>query len=46
MIYDNEKEMEEVIGTLDENTFIDQQKDELQNLKTLVKSLKKQFGMA
>jgi hypothetical protein len=46
MIYDNEKEMEEVIGTLDDNSFIDQQKQELQNLKNLVKSIKKQFGMA
>jgi hypothetical protein len=39
MVYDTEEEMEEVIGRLDENVFIQQQLDELQHFKTQVKAI-------
>ena len=39
MVYDNDKEMEEVIGRLDENTFILQQLDELENFKQQVSTI-------
>jgi hypothetical protein len=43
MVYDNEQEMEEVIGRLDENVFIQQQLEELQHFKEQVGSLVKSF---
>jgi hypothetical protein len=39
MIYDNEKEMEEVIGKLEDNVFIQQQKEELNELRSTIESL-------
>jgi len=43
MVYDSEKEMEEVIGRLDENVFIQQQLEDLQIFKEQVNSLFKQY---
>lgn len=45
MIYDNESEMEEVIGTLDDNSFIDKQKTEYLDLKKSVSRLIKDFSL-
>lgn len=43
MVYDNEQEMEEVIGRLDENVFIQQQLEGLQHFKEKVDFLVKSF---
>ncbi len=43
MLYDTEEEMEKVIGKLSDNSFIIQQKDELDRLKTKVNNLKELF---
>ena len=45
MVYDNESEMEQVIGTLDENSFIDQEKKELLQLKKNVAKLIKELSL-
>ena len=45
MVYDNETEMEQVIGTIDDNSFIDQQKKELLQLKKTVASVFKEFSL-
>jgi hypothetical protein len=39
MVYENEQEMDEVIGRLNENVFIQQQAKELENFRTQVKSI-------
>ena len=44
MIYDSEEEMNEVIGKFDENTFIKQQKTELEVLNTKIKRLQQRFS--
>ncbi len=43
MVYDNSKEMESVIGKLEDNSFIQQQLAELDTLKKLVKLLLKRL---
>jgi hypothetical protein len=43
MVYDNEQEMEEVIGRLDENTFISQQEEELEHFRRQVQSITDTF---
>jgi hypothetical protein len=43
MIYDNEKEMNEVVGKLDDNTFIKQQEMELKDLKIKIQKLQERF---
>jgi hypothetical protein len=45
MLYDNEAEMEKVIGKLDDNIFIAQQKEELERFKISVKNIGRQFGL-
>jgi hypothetical protein len=45
MVYDNDEEMEEVIGKLDDNVFIGQQKQELDRLKDLVTTISKQLAL-
>ncbi|RYZ53684.1 MAG: DUF4954 family protein, partial [Chitinophagaceae bacterium] len=45
MVYDNEKEMEEVIGRFEDNSFTKQQTEELQTFQTLVSKIKKWFGL-
>ncbi|NTS43333.1 DUF4954 family protein [Flavisolibacter sp. BT320] len=44
MVYDNEKEMEEVIGRFEDNSFIKQQQAELETFQSLVAKIKKEFG--
>ena len=44
MVYDNEAEMEKVIGKLDDNVFINQQKEELADFKGTVEKIVKQFS--
>jgi hypothetical protein len=41
MVYDNNKEMNSVIGKFEDNTFIQEQLQELENLKKLVQKIKK-----
>jgi ligand-binding SRPBCC domain-containing protein len=45
MVYDNEAEMEQVIGTLDDNSFIDKQKKEFLQLKKSVSKVMKDFSL-
>lgn len=45
MVYGNKAEMEKVIGKLEENSFIQQQQQELAALKRQVKSVKKTLGI-
>ena len=44
MIYDSEEEMNEVIGKFDDNTFIKQQKIELELLNTKIGKLQQRFS--
>jgi Domain of unknown function (DUF4954) len=43
MVYDNKTEMEKVVGKLDDNVFINQQKEELKQFKKQVEGLVKTF---
>ena len=45
MVYDNDKEMEVVVGNLDENVFISQQKEELIRFKKSVETIIDQFKL-
>jgi hypothetical protein len=45
MVYETEKEMEKVIGKLKENTFIQQQQEELTEYKKRVAVLTKNFNL-
>lgn len=45
MVYDNEAEMEAVVGKLDDNIFIAQQKDELQQMKQQVEWVLNEFRL-
>jgi hypothetical protein len=45
MVYDNEAEMEEVVGKLDDNSFIRQQEIELQAFRSSVESVITKFGL-
>jgi len=45
MVYDSEAEMEEVVGKLDDNVFINQQKDELLAMRTSIDHIIKTFGI-
>jgi len=45
MVYDNEKEMEKVIGKLKDNAFINQQQEELKQFKKQVLGIIKSFGL-
>lgn len=44
MVYDSQKEMEKVIGSLKDNTFINQQQEELKQFKKQVASIQKRFS--
>jgi hypothetical protein len=44
MVYDNDKEMEKVIGKLKDNAFINQQQEELKQFKKQVLGIIKKFG--
>jgi hypothetical protein len=45
MVYNNEEEMEEVIGKLNDNEFILQQRQELEELKTIIEKITVEFGI-
>ncbi len=45
MVYETNNEMKKVLGSLDENTFIIEQKKDLEQYKMLVKSTIKQFTL-
>ncbi|HLP11916.1 MAG TPA: DUF4954 family protein, partial [Flavobacteriales bacterium] len=45
MVYDNEKEMEVVVGKLEDNVFINQKKEELENFKTSVENIISEFRL-
>jgi hypothetical protein len=45
MVYDNKKEMEEVIGPLEDNVFILQQTEELEAIKNTVESIVERFQL-
>ena len=45
MVYDTEEEMENVIGKLDDNSFIQQQQAELEAFKSKVQSLRQAFQL-
>lgn len=45
MIYDSEEEMNSVVGKLEDNGFIAQQKEELTVLKSSVEKIRKKFGL-
>jgi Domain of unknown function (DUF4954) len=44
MVYDNDEQMEKVIGSLDENVFINQQNDEFEALKSSITDIRNRFG--
>jgi hypothetical protein len=45
MVYDNEQEMEEVVGKLEDNVFIAQVNSELEQLRNSVVSIISRFGL-
>ena len=45
MVYDNRKQMEEVIGKLDENSFIKKKIAEMKNYREKTKILMKKFKL-
>lgn len=45
MVYNNKEEMEEVIGKLEENVFIAQQREELEVLKDKLERVKNKLGL-
>jgi hypothetical protein len=45
MVYDSEKEMEAVVGKLEDNSFINQQNEELANFKKRVNTLLSNFSL-
>ena len=44
MLYDNDKEMEAILGSINDNVFIRQQEDELEELKSTTSRLLQNFG--
>ncbi len=44
MVYDTEREMEKVIGKLDDNVFINQQKEELERFRHSIQKISEQFS--
>jgi hypothetical protein len=44
MVYDTKEEMNKVLGRLEDNTFIQQQLKEMDNFKSRVKEVSKQFS--
>jgi hypothetical protein len=45
MVYESEKEMEKIVGRLKDNTFINQQQEELANFKKQVAAIIKSFSL-
>ena len=46
MIYDNDTEMDKVIGKLEDNVFINQQQEELQAFKEKIKEISSRFSLS
>ncbi|WP_121354888.1 DUF4954 family protein [Flavisolibacter nicotianae] len=46
MVYDNEAEMENVVGSLKDNVFINQQKEELARFRHSLQKISEQFSLA
>jgi hypothetical protein len=44
MVYDNEKEMEQVVGKLEDNVFINQQQEELKRFQQSIQRIREQFS--
>jgi hypothetical protein len=44
MVYDSEQEMNEVMGALDDNSFIRSQKEELESFRNRIQQINKKFG--
>ncbi|HYM93175.1 MAG TPA: DUF4954 domain-containing protein, partial [Chitinophagaceae bacterium] len=45
MVYDSQKEMDKVIGKLDDNSFINQQKEELKEFRKKINEITETFGL-
>jgi len=45
MVYDNEEEMNKVVGKLDDNVFIAQQKEEFNSLRSSIEQIQKRFKL-
>lgn len=45
MIYDNEAEMDSVVGKLEDNVFINQQKEELEQFKNKISQIRERFNL-
>lgn len=45
MVYDNEKEMEQVVGRLEDNVFINQQQEELKRFRHSIQKIREQFSV-
>ena len=45
MVYDNEEEMKNVIGSIDENVFINKQKEDLENFRLSIEGIIKKFRL-
>jgi hypothetical protein len=45
MVYDSEEEMNQVVGKLDDNVFISQQKDEFIQMRSSIEQIQKRFGL-
>jgi hypothetical protein len=45
MVYNNEKEMESVIGRLEDNVFINQQREELEQLNLSISHIISQLNL-
>jgi hypothetical protein len=45
MVYDSEKEMEQVIGKLKDNSFIKQQQEELPQFERRLNEVSRLFGL-
>ena len=45
MVYENDKEMEAVMGSLDDNVFINQQKEEFIHFRESIENIIDQFKL-
>ena len=45
MVYENDKEMEAVMGNLDDNVFINQQKEEFMHFRKSIENIIDQFKL-
>ena len=45
MVYENDEEMDAVLGRLEDNMFVKQQKEELERFRTEVQEIKQRFAL-